>query len=99
MSAGSPNSNFIELKVKPKLRKCSTYFKKLSVFPDTGANICLVGPDQLRHLGLKMSDLSSCNIQIAVAGGTHIQSTGKFAVDILLNDRSTEQVAYFSKKG
>ena len=67
-------------------------------FPDTGANICLLGPQQLKLLNINNVHLIPCNHQIAVAGGSTILATGWLNLTIVLNDKSSQQKVYFSKK-
>ena len=101
MSAGDPRSNFISVQAKPALkfnRNSSSSSKPLSAFPDTGANICLVGPVELRTLGIKHEHLTPCTVKIAVAGGTYIHSNGKFKLSISLGRQKTEQTIYFARK-
>ena len=76
----------------------NTHFQSIQVFPDTGANICLMGPVQLRQLKLKPSDLTSCTNEIAVAGGTSITAKGWINVNIVLGKRSSLAKVYFSKR-
>ena len=71
---------------------------KMDVFPDTGANICLMGQSQLKHLGLTQSSLYPCSDQVAVAGGSTISTTGWIEVKIILEGVSTEAIVYFSKR-
>ena len=99
MSAGDPRSNFIHVKAAPVLkRETKLPVKALSAFPDTGANICLVGPAQLHTLGMNPQLLTTCSAKIAVAGGSYIQATGKFQLMIHLDEQSTEQTIYYSRK-
>ena len=83
----------VKMKMKDHLR-----FQSLEVFPDTGANICLMGHSQLRQLKLKTSDLKPCINKIAVAGGASITATGWTDVEVVLGERSTLSKVYFSKR-
>ena len=76
----------------------SQSFQSVDVFPDTGANICLMGPLQLKQLRLKQQDLNSCTNKIAVAGGTSITATGWISVEVILGDCSTTAKVYYSKR-
>ena len=69
----------------------------IEVFPDTGANICLMGPSQLSQLKMKLSSLDPCQHPIGVAGGTTITATGTTMMKISLDAQSTETLVYFSK--
>ena len=99
MSAGEPKSNFIDIQVKavsPNGAKLTS--KLVSVFPDTGANICLAGPVQLQTLGIKQKHMTPCSVRIAVAGGSHVTSKRKIKLQLFLNGRTTEQFTYFLQK-
>lgn len=67
----SPNLLSVNIKVKGEKQAV-----QIDVFPDTGANICLMGETQLKHLNLSQSMLHSCSDQVAVAGGSTIPTTG-----------------------
>ena len=71
---------------------------QLDVFPDTGANICLMGQSQLKQLGVTQSSLHPCCDQIAVAGGSTIPTTGWMKIKITLREATTEATVYFSKR-
>ena len=58
----------------------------ISAFPDTGATICLMGPSQLRHMKIKLSDLNPCYKKIYVVGGSSITSTGWLDVEIAIGE-------------
>ena len=90
--------NSLHLPVQVQLCNSTELSTTIDVFPDTGANICLIGPSQLHQLRLKISDLTPCIHQIGVAGGSTIKSTGWAKVVISLGDRSTESKVYFSKR-
>ena len=70
----------------------------IDAFPDTGANICLIGPAQLKKLQMKITDLEQCNYEIGVAGGSTITATGWTMLKITLGNQSTESKIYFSSK-
>ena len=79
-------------------KNADQHFVSVDVFPDTGANICLMGPAQLRMLKIKPSNLHPCREQIAVAGGSTIMTTGWVRVTMKLEKRITETAVYYSKR-
>ena len=102
MAAGQPTpsskSNYIPARARLSAHKEeSLAYKELSVFPDTGANICLMGPTQIRQLNIKARDMEPCSVRIATVGGNYIESKRKCKVDISLGNRTTTQVTYFAK--
>ena len=70
--------------------------KQLDLFPDTGANICLMGPMQLDHLGLTKEDLTPCVKPIRVVGGTNIVTDGKLQARIQIGENVTDQTVFIN---
>ena len=95
MVIGEVSSLNLPIKVKPV---SSAQYVAMSAFPDTGANICLLGPQQLAQLDLKSSKINRCKNHISVAGGTTILATGWFEASFNLNDSHSKQTVYFSNK-
>ena len=94
MVIGEVSSLNLPIKVKPTI---SDVYTNINVFPDTGANICLLGPQQVKQLKLPTSALNKCKHHISVAGGSSILVIGWFKAIFNLNDRCSEQVVYFSR--
>ena len=94
---GGASSLDLPVDVKP-ISTVHTDFINISVFPDTGANICLLGPEHLKILKLDSSKISHCYNKVDVAGGSSITATGWFKVLFSLNDKKSEKIVYFSKK-
>ena len=95
MFIGEVSSLNLPIQVRPMDVSRSCYIN-VDVFPDTGANICLLGPQQLKILKLSTSSLSRCNNKISVAGGSSITASGWFKVAFRLHDKKSEQIVYFS---
>ena len=72
--------------------------RDILAFPDTGANVCLIGPQQLNTLGISLKLISAQRVSISVAGGSQICAVGKFQAKIVLNNRETSQTIYFSNQ-
>ena len=98
MVIGEISSLNLPISVKPILHNHKVEYVNISVFPDTGANICLLGPDQLQTLKLPISYLNSCHHCISVAGGSSILATGWFKAVFNLNNNCTEQTVYYADK-
>ena len=96
---GEVSSLHLPVKVKPL---GSTIFVSgpivVDAFPDTGANICLIGPHHLEMIKVSLEQLNQCSHHISVAGGSNILATGWFRVVIILGEKSSEQKVYFSAK-
>ena len=95
MFIGEVSSLNLPIHIRPTNR---SQFVNVDVFPDTGANICLLGLKQLQALKLTEKHLQKCNNQISVAGGTAIMASGWFNADFRLNGRMSNQVVYFSRR-
>ena len=71
---------------------------RIDVFPDTGANVCLFGPEQRKQLQLSKVKLNPCSVDIVVAGGSRITTTGSCEFLFVLGNRQTKSLAYFCEK-
>ena len=67
---------------------------KVSIFPDSGASICLASTSHLVNLGLKETDLSPCHKKVMAVGGSILTCKGRIEVDFRIGDRSTHQTLY-----
>ena len=91
---GEVSSMQLPIKVEPHVTGIPVM---INSFPDTGANICLIGPSELHKLRLNIADLEQCHSQIGVAGGSTLTSLGWTNVKITLGCHSTEAKIYFSE--
>jgi hypothetical protein len=97
MFVGEISSLDLNISVLPSVAGHVKYLQ-INVFPDTGANVCLVGPRQLQQLKLKAVQLNNCHNNIAVAGGSSIVATKWFSAKFKLNSVSSEQIVYYAEK-
>ena len=72
--------------------------RRVYVFPDTGANLCLMGSEQLAALGLSPSQLTPCKLPISVVGGSSVSTSGRIIARIQIAGHSTDQTIYFCHK-
>ena len=70
----------------------------VDVFPDPGADVCLVGHQQLQQLGISTSQLNCCSRSLDVAGGYTMLATGWFKAEIVLNSKTSIQTIYLCNK-
>ena len=70
----------------------------VDAFPDTGANICLLGPIHLQLMNISPQQIHQCNHPISVAGGSTMLATGWLRIAIILGEKCSEQKFYFSDK-
>ena len=71
---------------------------RLSVFPDSGASICLGGPEHQKQLNLKNSDLLGTNKNVKVVGGKLIRCYGVCKVRFSVGKQVTEQDLFFCEE-
>ena len=80
----------------------------ISIFPDSGANICLAGPKHLHQMGVQPSQLHTCNKAFKAVGGSTLICKGWFPVRFEIGGDVTKQLVcicekvewlYFSKQG
>ncbi len=95
---GEINSLHLPVQVSLQGQKPKDNPVTVDVFPDTGANICLIGPTQLKQMKLKGSELVPCVHEIGVAGGSTIKATGKIRLKISLGSRNTTSEVYYAKR-
>ena len=83
-------SNEIELSItlSPENSNKAVSF---SVYPDTGATLCVAGLHILRKLGIKLPELQHTTRNIFTATGQKIICIGKFRASLSLGNRSTLQ--------
>ena len=62
----------------------NTQSVKTNIFPDSGANICLAGPQHIAHLDLDVTDLIPCNIQVSAKAGSKLNCLYRMAAHHLL---------------
>ena len=94
---GDSSLTEILVSIEAKLKGGVYINKQVSVLPDTGANICLIGPHQVRALGIKINDLDHWENECKVAGGMNIGTSKKFQATITLRNRKAKATIYFSK--
>ena len=97
MCVGDILSLHLPVLVKP-MNIDGSAFISMDMFPDTGANICLIGPQQLKALKMKRADLNKCKHSIKVAGGSFIVASGWFKAKFKLRDKLSEQFVYFADR-
>ena len=72
--------------------------KQIRVLPDTGANLCLLGPKQLAILGINEAGIYNSNKVLKVAGGSSMETTKHFTATLQLEGKKTDVVIYFCKQ-
>ena len=94
---GEVSSLHLPITASPLCHQPSASFK-IDVFPDTGANICLLGPSHLKQMNLSPENINQCSHNISIAGGSTLVATGWLRVAFKLGDKYSEQKVYFSGK-
>ena len=68
------------------------------IFPDSGASICLAGPQHLNHLGIDIKLLIPCNKRVTAVGGSVLSCRGWLPVEFNVNGQKTKQPLYICDK-
>jgi hypothetical protein len=68
---------------------------QIKVLPDTGANLCLLGPKQLAILGINADQIQYSNKVLKVAGGSSMQTSRQFSASLRLGERITSVIIYY----
>ena len=89
---------FLTVDVESCMEGTTSRTTEISAFPDTGANVCLIGPKQLKDMGISRKRLNKCELSIRVAGGSSITATGSLTVWVTLGKRKSKSLVYFSLK-
>ena len=71
---------------------------KLTIFPDSGASICLAGPEHLQTMGFTSKDLKPCIKRVTAVGGSKLMCYGWILVKFNIFGRVTTQPVYFCDK-
>ena len=70
----------------------------LKVFPDSGASICLAGPQHLTAMGLNSTHLIPCNKTVRAVGGFTMTCHGWLPIIFAISGRVTKQALYICEK-
>ena len=90
----------------PKHKHCSP--TSVHIFPDSGASICLAGPQHIKMMNIKLSELLPCRKQVRAVGGSKLICNGWLPIKFEIKGRVTNQPVYicdqvdriyFGKKG
>ena len=71
---------------------------RLFIFPDTGANICLAGPEHLHQFNMSKQNLIKCIKRVKTVGGNIITCNGWMPVTFNIFGQTTTQPVYFCEK-
>ena len=65
------------------------------IFPDSGASLCIAGPQHQKLLGIKQSHLNPSNKQVRGVGGAIMRCYGSCKVRFVIGKLASEQELYF----
>ena len=86
----------IQAHLTPDLKGATTV--PLQIFPDSGANTCLAGPQQLTQLGLTPHQLRPCHKRVKTVGGSILTCTGWIPVKFKVAGNATTQPLFICNK-
>ena len=91
--------DLIPAKVRPALTKNHlTPTSEVKIFPDSGAGICLAGPQHLPQMGISKNSLIPCNKVVSAVGGSKLSCPGWIPVEFTVGKHSTTQPLYVCEK-
>ena len=70
----------------------------MMIFPDSGAGICLAGPQHVSKLGIVMKDLIPCRKRVTAVGGSVLSCMGWLPVKFRIGTNETRQPLYICDK-
>ena len=71
---------------------------QLNIFPDSGASICLAGPEHVTALGVKPHALRHCHKKVTAVGGSTFFCKGWLPVEFKIGEHRTKQPLYICDK-
>ena len=71
---------------------------KMNIFPDSGASICLAGPQHIAKFNLDTHDLIPCYKQVKAAGGSKLTCHGWLPITFRIGKNTTKQPVYICDK-
>ena len=71
---------------------------KMNVFPDSGASICLAGPQHIAKFNLDTYDLIPCYKHVKEVGGSKLTCHGWLPITIRIGKNTTKQPVYICDK-
>ena len=91
-------SDFLPVQITPVCPKKKMKSITVSVYPDSGADLCLAGVKHMQQLGLSRSDLNDSMKVISTAGKYKIETFGWCHVIFNHTGTETRQPVYFSQQ-
>ena len=71
---------------------------KMNIFPDSGASICLAGPQHMAKFNLDTHDLIPCYKQVKAVGGSKLTCYGWLPITFRIGKNTTKQPVYICDK-
>ena len=93
-TTASPETKEIPAELTPLLSNKAVLSKTVMIFPDSGAGICLGGPQHIVKMGLKQRDLLPCRKRVSAVGGSVLTCQGWLPVKFNVEGNITEQPLY-----
>ena len=71
---------------------------KMNIFPDSGASVCLAGPQHIAKFNLDTHDLIPCYKQVKAVGGSKLICHGWLPITFRIGKNTTKQPVYICDK-
>ena len=93
----TPTEDIVEIPAQLSIRNQKGN-STVSIFPDSGATICVAGTKHISALNLKSSQLRPCKKQVSAVGGSILACKGWINVHFNIEGNKTVQPVYFCEK-
>ena len=71
---------------------------KINMFPDSGASVCLAGPQHITKLALQQSDLIPYSKQVSAVSRSKLLCMGWSPINFQIGNKTTPQLLYICSK-
>ena len=99
-TATATNVHEIPASITPMLPKATGPAKTttMMIFPDSGAGICLAGPQHVSKLGVTLESLIPCKKKVTAVGGSVLSCIGWLPAQFRIGSNTTRQPLYICQK-
>ena len=99
-TTATTNVHEIPANITPMLPNATSPAKatNMMIFPDSGAGICLAGPQHVLKLGIPLESLIPCTKKVTAVGGSVLTCIGWLPAQFQIGSNTTRQPLYICQK-
>ena len=97
-TSATDSADLVTATMSPKLSACKSRSATVQLFPDSGASICLAGPQHLDAVNVQLKELIPCNKKVVAVGGSELVCKGWFPSEFVVQGNRTVQPLYICDK-